>query len=214
MKKELAPEIKSLLKKILGQSKKLYGNRLFTMAVFALALILLFSSSSEASNYSLKEALKVINALKRIKAEQFQKNRGELRKLVISESELNSYIAYRIETEKEEVMKELRLKLFEENKIEGKIFIDLSGQDIPKILRPQMSFYFEGKLQVEKGRAKFNIKKLYLEEQLISPLILDLIIQISARIQNFKASSINDWYELPYGIKNIETHLGQAFLFH
>lgn len=191
-----------------------FWNCFFKYVSLVFVLLPVLFLSSDASNYSLKEALKVMNALEKIKASEHLGTRNTLRKIVISESELNSWIAFRIETEREEVMKELRLKLFEENKIEGKIFIDLRGQNIPKILRPEMSFYFEGRLQIEKGRARLNIKKLFIEEQQINPLILDLVIQISAKIQNFEASSIYGWYDLPYGIKNIETHLGQAFLFY
>jgi len=177
------------------------------------ALFLLFFSS-EARNYSRQEALKVIDALHRIQVAQLQEHKGPLRQIVITESELNSYIAYRIEAEKEEIMKELHLKLFEENKIEGKMFIDLTGQEIPKVLQPQMTFYFAGKLQVEKAKVRLNIKKLFLEEQSIPVLVLDLIIYISSKIDGSQASSINDWYELPYGIKDLKTQPGKAIIFY
>ncbi len=177
------------------------------------ALLLLFFSS-ETQNYSRQEALRVVDTLQRIQAAQLQEHKGPLRQIVISESELNSYIAYRIEAEKEEIMKELHLKLFEENKIEGKMFIDLTGQEIPKVLQPQMTFYFAGKLQVEKAKVKLNIKKLFLEEQSIPVLVLDLIIYISSKIDGSQASSINDWYELPYGIKDLKTQPGQIVVFY
>ena len=177
------------------------------------ALFLLFFTS-ETRNYSRQEALKVIDALHRIQVAQLREHKGPLRQIVITESELNSYIAYRIEAEKEEIMKELHLKLFEENKIEGKMFIDLTGQEIPKVLQPQMTFYFAGKLQVEKAKVRLNIKKLFLEEQSIPVLVLDLIIYISSKIDGSEASSINDWYELPYGIKDLKTRPGKAIIFY
>lgn len=177
------------------------------------ALFLLFFSS-ETRSYSRQEALKVIDALNRIQVAQLREHKGPLRQIVITESELNSYIAYRIEAEKEEIMKELHLKLFEENKVEGKIFIDLTGQEILKALQPQMTFYFAGKLQVEKAKVKLNIKKLFLEEQSIPVLVLDFIISISSKIDGSEASSINDWYELPYGIKDLKTQSGKAILFY
>lgn len=177
------------------------------------ALFLLFFSS-ETRNYSRQEALKVIDALNRIQVAQLREYKGPLRKIVITESELNSYIAYRIETEKEEIMKELHLKLFEENKVEGKMFIDLTGQEIPKVLQPQMTFYFAGKLQVEKAKVRLGINKLFLEEQSIPVLVLDLILYISSKIEGSEASSINDWYELPYGIKDIKTEPGKAIIFY
>jgi hypothetical protein len=165
-------------------------------------------------NYSLEEALKVLKAIERIKAETASKSKSTLRKIAITESELNSYIAYRIETEKEEVTKEIRLKLLERNEIEGKIVIDLRNQEIPKFLKPLMNFYFAGKLEVEGGKIRLNIKKLFLENQPIHPMVLDLIIYISAKIEKTEASSISDWYEFPYGIDNIETHPGWVAIFY
>lgn len=191
------------------QKKHFFWN-LFFISLF----ISVFLFSFAEQNYSLQEAQKVLKAIDKIVDEQFRKDKDSLKKIIITESELNSYIAYRIETEKEEIMKELSLKLFKANRIEGKIFIDLTGQKIPKFLRPRMVFYFGGELIVKESQAKLDFKELYLEGQPIQPLILDLIIYIASKLENTEASSINDWYELPYGIKNIETQKGKAIFYY
>ena len=164
--------------------------------------------------YSLEEAQKVLLAIDKIEAEIQQAWSGPLRSLTITESEFNSYIAYRIETEKEEIMKDLRLKLFDENKIEGMIHIDLRGRDIPSFIRPEMDVYFAADLLTNNGLAKVDIQQLFLGDEPIKPLILDLVIAISARLNNEKATSLNDWYELPYGIKDIKTEKGKAIFFY
>ena len=106
---------------------------LFTRKTAFIFLFLSFSIfSSGIQDYSLPEALKVLEAIDKMESEQSKGDKDSLKKIVITEKELNSYIAYRIETEKEEIMKELRLKLFKKNKIEGKVLIDLRGQKIPK----------------------------------------------------------------------------------
>jgi len=166
------------------------------------------------SDYSLREALKVLRLIDKIQKEQLEKREDELRNVTVTEKELNSYFAYRIETEKEEVMKELRLKLFKDNRIEGKIFIDLSGQKIPKFLGPHMNFYLGGRLEVEDGKVRLVLKELFLENQPVQPMILDLIIYIASKISNTEASSMNDWYELPYGIKDIKTQQGKATFYY
>ena len=165
-------------------------------------------------NYSLAEAQKVLDAIEKIKSALPSKTQDISRRLAVTESELNSYIAYRIETEKEEIMRELQLKLFENNKIEGKIGIDLSQQKIPSFLSPRMTFYFAGRVEVEAGRVRLNIQKLFLEGQPIQPLILDFIIYLTAKIENIKASSITDWYELPFGIDNFESHPGLLIVYY
>jgi len=164
--------------------------------------------------YSLEEAQKVLLAIDKIEAETKQPWSGPLRSLTITESEFNSYIAYRIETEKEEIMKELRVKLFKKNKIEGKIHIDLRGRDIPSFIRPEMDVYFAADLLTNNGLAKVDIQQLFLGDEPIKPLILDLVIAVSARLNNEKATSLNDWHELPYGIKDIKTEKGKATFFY
>ncbi len=181
----------------------------FTFLIFISSLL-----PETPQQYSPQEVRKVFRAIDDMIAVQFQEDRDILDQVEITESELNSYFAYRIETEKEEVMKELRLKIFEDQKLEGKIFIDLEGQKIPKILRPKMNIYMGGKFIIKDGNIKLDIKSIYLDGQRIQPMVLDLIIFIAANIENFEPYSISDWYELPYGIKNIETQKGIATFYY
>ena len=187
-------------------------SRYFLVLIALFFVILVFVHGS--SDYSVQEALKVIGLIDKIQREQIEKGGTELRNVVVTESELNSYFAFRIETEKEEIMKELRLKLFEENKIEGKVVIDLKGQKLPDFLPPKMTFYLGGKLEVEQGRARLVLKKLFLENQAIQPMVLDIVIFIGSKIQNTEPFSLKDWYELPYGIKDIKTQQGKATFYY
>jgi hypothetical protein len=134
--------------------------------------------------------------------------------VIVSESELNSYFAYRIEAEKEEIMKQLHLKILNNNKIEGKIHIDLRGQKIPDFLRPEMNIYFSGKVEVSHGEGRILMKKLFLEDQPIQPQVLDAILFIASKLQNTDPISLYDWYELPFGIKDIMTKKQQAIFFY
>jgi hypothetical protein len=180
-------------------------------------IFLLFSFSilsSGLQDYSLSQALKVVKAIDKMESERSSGDRDYLKKIVITEEELNSYIAYRIETEKEEIMKELQLKLFKRNRIEGKVLIDLRGQKIPEFIRPQMTLYFGGKLEVKKGKARLNIKNLFLEDQRVKPTILDIILNITSKINKTEASSMDDWYELPYGIIDIKTNRSKATFYY
>lgn len=187
----------------------------FTRKTAFIFLFLSFSIlSSGLQDYSLPEAEKVLKAIEKMENEQSRGEKDPLKKIVITEKELNSYIAYRIETEKEEIMKELRLKLFKKNKIEGKVLIDLRGQKIPEFIRPQMTLFFGGKLEVKKGKARLNIKDLFLEDQRVKPAILDLILNIASKINKTQVSSMDDWYELPYGIKDIKTSRHKATFYY
>jgi hypothetical protein len=170
--------------------------------------------SSGIQNYSLPEVLKVLNALEEIEREQFRADKKTLKEMVITESEFNSYVAYRIEKEKSETLKELHLKFFKRNKIEGKLLIDIKGYKATKFLKPRMTLYFGGKLEVKDGQARFNMKDLFLEGQRIQLRVIDLVLYIQAKIENMEVSSIKDWYEIPYGIKDIKVHRGKAVFYY
>ncbi len=172
------------------------------------------SDSQSRAAYSLEEAQKVLRAIDKIEVETQQPWNDPLRAIEVSESEFNSYIAYRIETEQEEIMKELRLKIFKDNVIEGKIHIDLRGQKIPQFIRPEMDIYFAADVITANGMVRLEMKKLFLEDEPIQPYVIDMVIAISARLSGQEATSISDWYELPYGIKEIRTEKGKAFFYY
>jgi len=40
------------------------------------------------------------------------------------------------------------------------------------------------------------------------------VMAVSARLRNEPATSLNDWYELPYGLKDIKTEKGKATFYY
>ena len=184
------------------------------VGIVGIILMVLGSISILAQEYSLDEARKVYALIDHVENSQGGSDRPDGRHVVTMESELNSYIAYRIETEKEDMMKALKFKMLEKNKIEGWLYFDLREQNLPKILRPEMNFYFRGVIETSRGAVRLNLDKLFLEGQEISPMLLDLVFGVVARLNKVESSSINDWYELPYGIQEIKVHEGRAEFFY
>jgi hypothetical protein len=182
--------------------------------VLILPFLLSLAGFPQNKGYSLSEARKVLKAIDRVQQESSRENNGPLRQIALTESEFNAYIAYRIETEKEEIMKELRLKLLDRNRIEGRIHIDLRSQKIPQFLRPEMDLYFAADLEASYGKARLDVKELFLDHQPIQPLFLDLVIRVIAQFDKAAPSSLSDWYELPYGIKNIKTQKGSVIFYY
>ena len=196
---------------------KIQARAAFLLGMFLVPILLAASCQQEpqpTAVYSLEEARRVLAAIDKIVAETREPWTGPLRSIAITESEFNSYIAHRIETEKEPIMKELRLKLFDKNRVEGKIHIDLRGQDIPRFIRPEMDVFFAATLLIENGRARVDFRELFLGDEPIKPMVLDLALAVSARLNNQPATSINDWYELPYGIKDVKTGKGRVTFYY
>ena len=77
-----------------------------------------------------------------------------------------------------------------------------------------MTFYMGGRLEVEKGKVRLNLKDLFLENQRIQPAVLDLVIFIGSKIQGTDSFSMSDWWDLPYGIKNIKIEQGKALFYY
>jgi hypothetical protein len=165
-------------------------------------------------DYSIQEAMKVLDFIGRMEREQLVKGPDDIRAVEVTESEFNAYVAYRIDVENEEVLKELRFKIFDKNRIEVMARIDLEGQKLPKYLKPEMVFYFGGDLEIRDGGVRLKLKDLFLGDQRIQPMVLDLVIFIASKIQNTEPSGIEDWYELPYGIKDIKTREGRATFYY
>ena len=160
------------------------------------------------------DARKVLEILDRIQNDQGPALGRPPRTAVVSERELNAYIAYRIETEREEIMKELRLKLLPGNRVEGKIFIDLSGRRVPVFVKPQMNVYFAGTLETEDSKVRVRFESLFLGEQRIQTALLDMILSVVSRFEKTEAVSIEGWYDLPYGIRRLEARTGELVVFY
>jgi len=161
-----------------------------------------------------KDAERVLRALDQIEAESLTRKGGGLKRADFSEEELNAYVSYRIAAEPDGVLKVLALKLFAENKVEGMARLDLSGARLPFGLKPRMNLYFAGKVLSSGGAVHLEFESLFLEDRSVPLMLLDLIILAAAAIGKSDAASINDWYELPYGIKEVKTASRKVSLYY
>ena len=180
----------------------------------ALALSVRPAPGGELQAAARKQALKVLKALDSIQAESLSSKSPALRRSDFSEEEFNAYVAYRIDEEKEDVLRDLKLKLFGGNRVEGMAIIDLRRQNLPSFIKPRMNFYFEGVLVIQDGKGRFDFRKLFFEGQEVPLIVLDMIIDIAARMGKSDAASIRAWADLPYGIKDLKTREGGISLFY
>jgi hypothetical protein len=185
-------------------------------ALFVMVLIpfFFFGFLQDSPEYSLNEALKILGLIDKLQLEQLEKGNRDLKNIVVTEDELNSYIAHRIKVEQEETLRELRLKMYDNNKVEWKIMLDLEGAKLPNVLMPQMTFYLGGILEVEEGYVRLDLKDLYLGNKRIQVSVFELVIFIGSKIIGSEPFSMSDWWLLPYGIKDIKTQKGKAAFYY
>jgi hypothetical protein len=173
------------------------------------ALVVPVGLSAQLAENVRRDALKVVRALEAIEAGHAAPSPAGAGRMDFTEDEFNAYIAYRIESEKSDIMTDLRLKLFDQNRVEGKVVIDLRGQNLPSFLKPVMTLYFEGVVITDQGRAKLDFKKLFIEGQAIPVAVLDIVMSLAAKLSKSEPTSIHDWYLLPHGIRELRTQAGR-----
>ncbi len=127
-----------------------------------------------------------------------------------SERELNAYIAHRIETEGEDILTDLRLKLFPGNRIEGLAVIDLRDRKLPAFIKPHDEHHLRRRSRdASAGKARIRFESLYLEQQRIQTALLDMIVPTVAGSKGRNPSGSTTGTSFPYGIIGLETRQGR-----
>ncbi len=186
--------------------------RNFLLFLIIFTTVFTYFTFSQLDEETIKKAHRVLGLI-----DFLERNRlgsSSSRNLTVTEGEFNAYLAYLIWEEKEEFMKSLQLKFFESNIIEGKVFFDLKGLNIPSSLKPEMTLLFSGRLKIKEGQGKFELSTLYLENRPIQTKLFDAVFYFISKVQGIEFSGLNRWYELPHGIKNIKLARGKAVIYY
>ena len=169
-------------------------NAIFFLGVFVFVLA--------AAEFSVEKARRVDDFLKRIA----EKNRSSvfLKKITFAEDELNSYINIFYLKRYSPEVKYLKLELRKKNLVSGVMKVKLTGEKyekVPSFLK-DFEIEFEGKLECENYRVRFQFDKMEINGTLFSPEILDEAFY--AAQSGFKIKkSIFDWFSLLPGLKNV-----------
>lgn len=158
------------------------------------------------------EARKVRAALQRI--QEGPPVAGPLRRIDLTESEINAYIAWRIGSGRDDVLRDLRVRLFPDNRLEGWMELDFSRHRIPSWMKKKMNLYFRGALAVADRRVRLTFEKLFLEKEPLPVFALDAIVFVASELGKTDAKSVNDWHPLPRGIKDARLGRGLLSLFY
>jgi hypothetical protein len=137
-----------------------------------------------------------------------------LRPVAFSESELNAYIAARLEDSREDVLRELRLRLFPDNRVEGWLELDFSRHKTPAWMKKRMNMYFAGSLEVRDSKVRFGFEKLFLEKEPMPLMMLDMIIFVASQLGKTDAQGIRSWLDLPAGVRDVSTETGRFTLWY
>lgn len=154
-------------------------------------------------------ALRVIADLEQIEREQARAFSRSPRSYEVSEADLNAWIAYRVATEMGKFVSSIEIRLLAGDRVEGKIGLDLAGTPSSVLLGPRADLFFSASGETSGGRIKINMDSLFLGTERLSPAFIDTVISVVAALQGEKATSLGDWYPLPYGIQRLESRPGR-----
>jgi len=185
-------------------------------AVF-LVVFFLFSLSWGQNNFSQEDQAKVqkvLQIIERLEKEALVPQPRPWKEVVLTEEELNAYIAYRLKTDRVEMLQDLQIKLLDNNLIEGKAIFDLSGENLPDFVPRMAVVFFSTVFRVEGGRIHFDFKKIFLGPQEISVDFVSEMIKQIAIAHQATPQGLNRSYDLPFGIKDIKSRKGLAIFYY
>jgi hypothetical protein len=136
------------------------------------------------------------------------------RRLTFSEAELNAYAACRLEDEGEPYVKAIILKLLANDRIEGRIAIDLGKPQASGLVPQKQDLLFAARVETKDGKIRINMDSLYLGTQSISPAFVDVIIGVVSKLQGVEPTSLKNWYDLPPGVLRLESRPGQVVVIY
>ncbi len=197
--------------------KRVSGRRAAGPAIVVLASLLFSPARAAATDLTAamkQDAARIERELDRIKAQAETPAAGPARSVSFSERELNSWLACLLAADPKNALRELALKLFDDNRVEGKALVDLSGISLPLKLKPRVTLYFAAHVIVIGGVARVEFIKLFLEDQPIPVTLVDMIIAAAAQFGKSEAGSIRDAVALPRGLRDLRSRKGQLILYY
>ena len=179
------------------------------VAAFMLLALGPFLAGGQLAPEVRSRAMKVVEALEKLEVEQARAPSAAGKSYTVSEADLNAWIAYRIAAEMERYVRSCELKLLDGDRAEGRLVIDLSGTPAAVLLAPRVELFFAASAETRDGKIRITMERLFLGNQRLSPEFIDTVIALVAGLEGKPATSLKDWYPLPYGIRRLESGAGR-----
>ncbi len=181
----------------------------------ALATLVLAAAAAEVPAEVRAKAAPVFAALERIeKAPPEPAAAPGARRLTFTEAEFNAWIACRLADENEAYVKSAEFKLLAGDKVEGRVAIDLGRSQASGVLPQKQDLLFAARFETKDGMIRIIMDSLYLGTQSISPAFVDMVIGVVSRLQGVEPTSLKDWYDLPQGVRRLETGPGRVVVIY
>lgn len=166
-------------------------------------IMLSFSYSSFAAEFSSEDAKKIDRFLK--KAKKLKRKNMFLRKVTFTEKEFNSYVNLIYAKRYAPEAKYVRLNMERKNSVSGSVKLKLTGKKyskVPSFLK-DIELKFSGVIECEDYKMRLIFSRITINGTEYNPQILDEAFSAYQVKQKVKKSMF-DWFKLLPGLRNIQ----------
>jgi hypothetical protein len=157
-------------------------------------------------------ATKMLNLFQALQTSQYHNSQRV--SFSFTESELNEYLSYSLQTVPRPGIRSVAVKVFAYNYISSFTVVDFDAIErwkpgtIPVLLRPvlkgQEAIWLDVRFQAENGTATFSVEKAYFQGIRLPAFFVEKMIQIVAARQPEKYDTSKP-LPLPFGVKQVST---------
>jgi len=165
------------------------------------------------SNSASDHTLKIISFLDRVARLRERTGRSQGKLAEFDEKEANAYFKY-LFAEQVPAARTIELKLFPQDKVEGRLLLDLRSYNLPSYFKDEVNLYFSARLECSEHKVRLLFNSLYLENQRIRPELVDYLVDLVTSSQGLESGHLEDWYELPPGVDKLSTGQGKLIVYY
>ncbi|MGQ9619259.1 MAG: hypothetical protein ACUVUG_09915 [Candidatus Aminicenantia bacterium] len=195
--------------------------KIFSSKIFILPLLFLYSFKlfpfESPSKLSLEAFKRAEASIEKIRKGTDRPFKFILKKVYLSEEEVNSYIHFKNPFRKPKELVNEWLYLKDDNLVEYKVKFDLTNSEIkglPDFLKGLIEASVSGELSSFEGRVKFKPLTFAINKNPFPVSFLTNILDIYYKAKGREGMDIERWFILPYGIRKIRVEKGRVALYY
>ncbi|MGA3017508.1 MAG: hypothetical protein ABSF62_10350 [Bryobacteraceae bacterium] len=175
-----------------------------------ISLLVLFTAA--AAPVQTPAVIKMLNLFQALQTSQYHDSKHV--SFFFTESELNEYLSYSLQTVPRPGIRSVTVKVFASNYISTFTVVDFDAIErwkpgaIPGLLRPVLNgkkaIWLDVRFQAKNGTAAFSVEKAYFQSIRLPAFFVEKMIQIVAARQPEKYDT-NRPLPLPFGLRQVST---------
>jgi hypothetical protein len=133
---------------------------------------------------------------------------------VVSESDLNAYIADRLVHHKIAAVKKLTVRLLDVDHLSGSVDFDARQLQLDPLLGEHLTFDFKGIVQNRERAVRLHLIALTLNGYPVKPQVLEFVLGRLGAADGSESNRVGGWHSLPSGIEAVRVSKGSLVVWY